>query len=163
MVYVDFDKATATIAVQLQRIDGKLTHKLLKSKSSRPALPVGGVALEVLQAAKARQLVEAPENPLGLVFLNTEGRPLDQKYLDKRLKALLVSAGLRPLSLHKLRHTVASLMVAARVDLHQVKEHLGHSQISLTANIYAHPVSEAQRRAANVMDGSIKRGTLYED
>ncbi|MGI8923330.1 MAG: site-specific integrase [Fimbriimonadales bacterium] len=101
---VDFEKETATIAVQLQRIAGKLIHKPLKSQSSRRTLPISG-AIEVLEAAKSAQLIDGPANPLGLVFLNAEGRPLDQKYIDKRLKALLVAAGLPPLSFHKLRHT----------------------------------------------------------
>ncbi|MGI8923174.1 MAG: hypothetical protein ACR2HJ_03885 [Fimbriimonadales bacterium] len=39
-------------------------------------------------------------------------------------------------------------MVAAGVELHQVAKHLGYSQISLTANLYAHGVSESQRKAA---------------
>ncbi len=39
--------------------------------------------MEVLEAAKSAQLIDGPANPLGLVFLNTEGRPLDQKYIDK--------------------------------------------------------------------------------
>ncbi|MBA3725483.1 MAG: site-specific integrase [Armatimonadetes bacterium] len=159
---IDFEKRTARIAVQLQRIDGKLQHKSLKSKSARRTLHLADTAIAAVKAAKAAQLIDGPANPLGLVFLNTEGRPLDQKYIDKRLKALLVAAGLPPLSFHKLRHTVASLMVAGGVDLHQVKEQLGHSQISLTANLYAHGVSEAERRAANVLDEIIKRGTLYE-
>ncbi|MGI8924864.1 MAG: hypothetical protein ACR2HJ_12715 [Fimbriimonadales bacterium] len=58
----------------------ELIHKPLKSQSSRRTLPISG-AMEVLEAAKAAQLIDGPANPLGLVFLNDAGRPLDQKYI----------------------------------------------------------------------------------
>lgn len=157
---VDFERRTASIRVQLQRVDGKLVHKSLKSASSRRDLHLPDLAIEALESARGFQLVETPLNPLDLVFLNSEGRPLDAKYVDKHLKAVLVRANLKPLSFHKLRHTAATLMVAAGVELHQVAKHLGHSQISLTANLYAHGVSESERKAADTLGDVLKRGKL---
>ena len=72
----------------------------------------------------------------------------------------MTRAGLAPVSFHKLRHTAATLMVASGTDLHQVKEHLGHSQISITSNLYAHPVLDAQKRAANALEQVIQSGKL---
>jgi len=157
---VDFEQRTVAIRVQLQRIGGKLIHKSLKSTSSRRVLHLSDLAMKALESAKGFQLVETPSNPLDLVFLNSEGRPLDAKYIDKHLKALLVKAGLKPISFHKLRHSAATLMVAAGVELHQVAKHLGHSQISLTANLYAHGVSESQRKAADTLGEVLRRGGL---
>lgn len=160
---VDFLSENVAITKQLQRVQGKLVLKDLKSKSSRRTTPLVGIALDALRSEKAVQVLAGFDNPEGLVFLNSEGRPLDPKYVDSHLKATLEKAGLRRLSFHKLRHTAATLMVAAGVELHQVKQQLGHSQISLTANLYAQGVSEAQRRAANVLDGVLKRGNLHGD
>jgi integrase len=152
---------------QLQRIDGTLMLRGLKSTSSRRTLPLASLAVEALREEKARQLVLSAAlgndfNPLNIVFLNSEARPLDQRYVDRHLKEILVKAGLPKLSFHKLRHTAASLLVAAGVDIHQVKEQLGHSQISLTANLYAHGVSQAQRRAANKLDSVLRTGDLLD-
>lgn len=157
---VDFERLTFTVAKQLQRNDGKLALKDLKSKSSRRTLPLVGIALDALQQQRSMHLLESTENPMGLVFLNSEDRPLDQKVVHNHLKSVMRKAGVRVMSYHKLRHTAATLMVASGVDLHQVKQHLGHSQIALTANLYAHGVTEAQRRAAETLDSVLRNGRI---
>lgn len=161
-VDVDFAKRTVAINHQLQRIDSKLTLKALKSKSSRRVLPLGTSAIKALQDAKSEQLLKGWTNELGLVFLNKNGRPLDPKNVDDHLKEVFEKAGLPRMSFHKLRHTAATLMVAAGVELHQVMQQLGHSQISLTANLYAHGVTESQRRASDILERVIERGTVLD-
>jgi integrase len=159
---IDFSKRTVAINYQLQRIDGKLTLKSLKSKSSRRVLPLGTSAIKALQDAKSEQLLKGWTNEGGFVFLNTSGRPLDPKNVDDHLKEAFEKAGLPRMSFHKLRHTAATLMVAAGVELHQVMLQLGHSQISLTANLYAHGVTESQRRASDILERVIERGTVLD-
>jgi integrase len=144
---VDLDKQTASIRVQLQRIGGKLQHKSLKSQSARRTIPLLPEAIEALRSAKATQLIAGFQNPMKLVFLNPEGRPLDPKYVDKKLKSALAEAGLPAVSFHKLRHTAATHILAASGSLHATQKILGHSQVSLTANLYGHADEEANRRA----------------
>ncbi len=163
---VNLDTETVRVTGQLQRLEGKLALKILKSRSSRRSLPLIGVALKAVQMEQTRQVTQrstyrgAEFNPLNLIFLNAEGHPFDPKNVNQHLKAACVRAGIKPVSFHKLRHTAASLMVAAGVELHQVKEQLGHSQISLTANLYAHGVPESQRRAVNILDEVLRSGEL---
>lgn len=162
---VDLARRQAAIQHQLQRIDSNLVLKRLKSKSSRRTLALSQSAIDAIRDERSRHLLLestlGPDwNPLNLVFLNPEGRPYDPKNVNVHLKSLMKSAGIRPMSFHKLRHTAATLMVAAGVELHQVKEQLGHSQISLTANLYAHGVDEAQRKAVNKLDQILQSGVL---
>lgn len=162
---VDLARNQVDISQQLQRVGSKLVLKRLKSKSSQRTLHLSNTARTALveeqnRQADLRSQLGEDFNPLNLVFLNTEGRPLDPRNVDKFLKQALHKAGCRPISMHKLRHTAATLMVAAGVDLHQVKEQLGHSQISLTADLYAHGVNEAQRKAADRLDQVLNSGTL---
>lgn len=163
---IDESEATIRVEVQLQRIGGKLALKALKSWSSHRTLHLSSLAQEALRIEKDRQAMlsqlrpDTPFNSLGLVFLNSEGHPFDPKNVNDHLAKACERAGLRRVSFHKLRHTAATLMVAAGVDLHQVKEQLGHSQISLTANLYAHGVSEAQKKAANRLDEVLRMGKL---
>ncbi|MBS1714490.1 MAG: site-specific integrase [Armatimonadetes bacterium] len=156
-------QATLRVGVQLQRVEGKLVHKSVKSASSRRSLPLLGYALEGIEAEKFRQarlqaeLGDSFQNPLGLVFLNSEGRPLDPKYVHNHLKALCRKAGIPEVSFHKLRHTAATHMVAEGVPLALVKDQLGHSSIALTTGTYAHMVPVAQRKAAEKLDAVFRK------
>lgn len=54
------------------------------------------------------------------------------------------------------RHTCAKRSVAQGVDLRTIMETLGHSQISLTMNTYAHVIPALQREAASKMDRMLR-------
>ena len=72
-------------------------------------------------------------------------------------KAMLRKAGLPDIRYHDLRHTAATLLLAQGVDPRTIMETLGHSQISLTLNTYAHVVPALQRQAAAKMDEILNR------
>ena len=57
-----------------------------------------------------------------------------------------------PVRLHDLRHTAASLMLAAGVPLKVVSEALGHSSIAITADVYSHVTPDLRREAADALD-----------
>ena len=64
----------------------------------------------------------------------------------------LVRAGIPRIRFHDLRHSTASLLYAQGVPLRSIMEVLGHSQISLTANLYTHIMPALQKDAADRMD-----------
>lgn len=97
---------------------------------------------------------ESAFNVLGLVFTTTEGKPLYQKTVDENLKRFASAAEIvKPMSFHKLRHTVATHLAAQGTSLAIVKDQLGHSQIGITINTYGHAVPTALRAAADTLDG----------
>ena len=53
---------------------------------------------------------------------------------------------------HDLRHTCASLLLAAGTHPKVVQERLGHATIALTLDTYSHVVSGMQREAAEKLD-----------
>ena len=59
-------------------------------------------------------------------------------------------AGIKGLRFHDLRHTFASRLVAAGVDLNTIKELLGHSSLSTTQR-YLHANAEQKRNAVEVL------------
>ena len=63
-------------------------------------------------------------------------------------KRLAAAAGVPPIRLHDLRHTSATLALAAGVHPKVVQERLGHSSISITLDTYSHVVKGLQHEAA---------------
>ena len=53
---------------------------------------------------------------------------------------------------HDLRHTQASLMLAAGVDLKLIQKRLGHRDFSTTANTYSHLLQNAENEAVSRVD-----------
>lgn len=68
------------------------------------------------------------------------------------LKKFTDKHGLKPVHLHSLRHTNASILIASGVDLKTVSSRLGHSNLSTTGNIYAHVINSADAKASDALD-----------
>ena len=71
------------------------------------------------------------------------------RYATRHFQSLAEAAGLPAIRLHDLRHTNASLALLAGVDMKVVSERLGHSQMSVTADLYTHVNRGLGRDAAD--------------
>lgn len=157
---VDFGTGHLHVRVALQRVKGQPPRLVEpKTRQSRRTIAMPRVIVAQLRAHRTRQLEEqllAGERwqgeRWGLVFPSTIGTPLEARNLVTRYKALLDRAGLPDIRFHDLRHSCASLLIAQGIPARVVMETLGHSQISLTMDTYAHVFSDVQRQAAEAMD-----------
>ena len=77
------------------------------------------------------------------MFTSSVGTPLNTSNVAKRLNALLSEAGLPRQRFHDLRLIAASLLLAGGLARRTIMGILGHSQISLSMNTFAHPVAGA--------------------
>jgi len=77
------------------------------------------------------------------------GIPLDQ------LKILLKKAGLPDIRFHDLRHSAATLLLSMGIHPKVVQELLGHSEISMTMDIYSHVLPSMQRDAVNRLSDTL--------
>lgn len=165
---IDLDNSVIRVRRQLQRIEGVLTLKDLKSRSSRRVLALPDSAARILREQRDAQLDWKRQNETwpdqyNLVFTTIEGRPLDAKTVHNTLKRICRLAEIPEVSFHKLRHTTATHMAAAGVPLHIVKDQLGHSQIGLTSNTYAHAVPTALREASAILERSLNSAPPKEE
>lgn len=108
-------------------------------------------ALRVLQQRQLQQaeLLDAAWATTGLVFTREDGTAWHPEYVSKHFTGLATSAGVPVIRLHDLRHTHASLGLRGGVHLKVMQERLGHSSISVTANMYSHVSPGLQRDAAD--------------
>jgi integrase len=92
---------------------------------------------------------------LGLVFTSTVGTASSRAIWPDYFDQLMNQARLRPLRFHDLRHTCASLLLAQGVPPRVVMDVLGHSQLSITMDLYSHVMPTALRAAADAMDRAL--------
>ena len=160
---VDWDSRVLQVGSQLQRIDGDLTLVEPKSDAGRRAIPLPEAAVHALRDHRRRQLEErVVAGPLwedqDLVFCTQLGRPLDARNVTRQFHRLREQAGLPWLTFHGLRHGYASLLAAQGVNPRVAMELLGHSQLSLTLEVYTHVAPELARDAAARIDRAL--GTI---
>ena len=91
----------------------------------------------------------------GYVFVDEMGERMKANYLTSRFPEVLEKKGLRRMRFHDLRHSCASLLLANGVPLKHIREWLGHSDFSTTANIYSHIDSESKKASAMAIGSAL--------
>lgn len=86
------------------------------------------------------------------VFTNEVGHPLFPTSITQWMRKFIKRTGLPSSSVHSLRHTYASLLIAEGTPLVVVSGNLGHAQVSTTNNIYSHVIASAEAKAVDVID-----------
>jgi integrase len=159
---VDLAAGTLTVRQSLARgWDGRLTLGPPKSDRSRRTIALPAVAREAFERQRARQDAAreaagtAWQDRDGLAFTDSVGRPLVGRLVTTSLSSALARAGLPAIRCHDLRHTAATLQLAAGVPLAVISRTLGHSSLAITASIYAHVTPELRREAAAAMDKAL--------
>lgn len=128
-----------------------------KTRRSR-VIALGAKALAILKVQRAQQAewrlqLGATYEDRGLIFASETGSLLHLRNIDARhFKPLLKQAGLPKIRLYDLRHTHATLLLAAGEHPKVVQERLGHATITLTLDTYSHVVPGMQERAAERLD-----------
>ncbi len=129
-----------------------------KTERSRRSIVIAPFALEKLREHRLRQ-VEAKLKAgsvwqeRDLVFCTTIGTHLSSsRHFFDQFKKLLKRAELPDIRFHDLRHSSATLLLGLEVHPKIVQEILGHSQISITMDIYSHALPTMQQGAIGKLD-----------
>jgi integrase len=131
----DLDEANATITITGQAQDGK--RVTTKTAAGRRTVDLSPLMLDLIrEQQKARPQTVRD----GLLFPNRKGRVFDRHHFYRRYyKPAAVNAGVRDLTFHGLRHTGASLMIAADINVKTISERMGHTDGgALVLRTYGH-------------------------
>ncbi|MFD7320682.1 tyrosine-type recombinase/integrase [Streptomyces sp. NPDC059875] len=158
---VDVENRVLYVRQQTQRRRGVLYDDDPKGRRRR-AVPLPAMCIAPLRwhrMRQERQRISAGEKwrEGGYVFTTASGRPVEPRNVYRSFTRVADSAGLRVIRLHDARHGCATLLTAAGVAPRVVMEILGHSQISITMDVYTHVVQDTQREAISHMDRLLKR------
>ena len=109
---------------------------------------------EQLQA----RLAAGPTYQGDLVLADGVGGPLHPSNIRDAWRGIVKKAEVVGLRVHDLRHAHASLLLRQGVSMKAISERLGHSSISVTADLYAHLTGNMEQEAANAFDRALTNG-----
>ncbi len=90
------------------------------------------------------------------VFRNRDGGPLDPDNVDRTFTRHLTLAGLPEIRFHDLRHTHATLLIAAGVHPKAIQVRMGHASITTTLNTYGHLMPSAFQGVGERLDALVQ-------
>jgi integrase len=91
----------------------------------------------------------------GYVFTNEIGEPIRPDSLTYAFSRAAERAGVPDIGVHGLRHTAATLLLAAGVQPHVVQERLGYANMSITLGLYSHTLPQQRADAARLLGDAI--------
>jgi integrase len=156
---VDFDSKIINIDYTRVNVGAAIIEKdRTKNETSTRKISMNDELVAVLQREKAKQ--EVNRKLLGKDYIESDyvivmedGKPFRPNYLSELFTKFIHENGLPELTLHGLRHTVASVANQAGVNLYNISKILGHSTTATTSKIYTHLFDEAQAESMNAIAG----------
>ncbi|MFT3982814.1 MAG: site-specific integrase [Lachnospiraceae bacterium] len=112
-----------------------------KSRTSTRKIPLPEFLLKKMKERSMGSIDEA------CYVLSEKTVPFDPRAYQRLYKSLLKDAGVKERKFHAIRHTFATRALELGVDIKTLSELLGHSNVSITLNIYAHSLIEQKKKA----------------
>lgn len=79
--------------------------------------------------------------------------PIPDTSIEKANQEYGKAAGVKHITIHEFRHSHASLLCNAGVNIKEIARRLGHSSVEITLKTYAHLYPKEEERAIAVLDG----------
>ncbi len=168
----EYDAANHTITVTeaIGSAGGSTFSKSPKTKVSRRTIPVAPRLADMLERRRAAMVaelqtkgVELTPREFGELFVigDVAGRYMNPTTLTRAWKSLAETFGLvgtqgRRVTFHDLRHSFATVAIAAGADVKAVAANLGHTNAAMTLNIYADASPRAKQIAINQMGVTVE-------
>lgn len=158
---LDFENNLINIRHNLADVGGKHWLDTPKTKNSIRSIGMSDKLKNILlkhremQVEKIKNVGKSYKYP-NMVFTSRTGDYKDRSRLNTQFKKFIKDTEFSNISLHKLRHANATLLINAGVDIKLVSENLGHSDVSVTANIYSEVLESSKKRMADLVALSLE-------
>lgn len=167
---VDFENNTVAVTKAAALVNGEQIVKVPKTRNSYRLISIPKSVTEKLRKLQLEQTryrlsVGDYWQDEGWIFTQDNGRMMNYCTPYKTLQDILThyNAGkpeadkLPMIPFHGLRHTTATLQIAAGTDVRTVSSIMGHRETSTTMNIYAHNLKTAEQEAVNRVEEMIAK------
>ena len=109
-----------------------------------------------------RRLADPRFNPDGFVLVHADGQPYAPDYVSGWFTRFVRAHGLPYLTLHGLRHSFASAANELHIPLFKISKALGHSNTSVTSQVYTHLFDDTQSEVLSQVASAIEYGRKEE-
>lgn len=137
----------------LVEIQGKVSLQPPKTQAGYRRITLPAYIISMLQ-----QLASLRQHDQFL-FLNTHGNPCCSSNVGRAWRTIIKHAGIPYRKFHCLRHTHATMMLAAHVPVLEVAKRLGHSKASHTLNLYGHAIPGYDKNLPKLVDEIFQIGS----
>lgn len=157
--HIDFASATVRIVNTRTEAGHDIIEKRPKTDSSIRVLRICDSLLSALKKHKKFQesVFERMGTRTDFVCTMDNGKPFDPNYLSECFKNFEIKEGLKPVRFHDLRHSFASIANDAGTSMRDISSAMGHSNISITSDVYTHDFNQLKSKAVNAVAESISR------
>lgn len=160
---INFDTGVITVSRNLSRAKNKITGKyeiieqIPKTKNSYREVPIPANILNKLKEHKKlqnKQRLFVGESYIhnNYIFTDDIGKPIDDKRPGRNLKSILKKLNIKPIKFHALRHTYATRLFENNIPPKTVQALMGHSDISVTMDIYTHVMNDTKLEAVEKLN-----------
>jgi integrase len=161
---LDLDAGMLEVNWQVSKPGGRIAEGLPKTEDSDAVVSLDRGTVDVLRAHLERQAVQRAEwgsawVESGYVFTKEDGSVLDPEAVTDDFEHLAFEAGLPPIRLHDLRHSAASIMHLAGLDMKTISATLRHSTVGMTSDTYTSVFSDVDSAAAEATAAVVPRAS----
>ena len=158
---IDFETGLLRIVRSSQYIGNrKIITKEPKTKAGRREMILSKSAIDMLREYRKWQnqkRLQVGEDWIDndRLFTQWNGVPIYPDTISDRFANFIKKHDLPKVTLHSLRHSNATLLIAEGVDVKTVSQRLGHADVSTTLNIYTHALQSRDKEAAERLEQAL--------
>jgi integrase len=160
---VDVDAKVIQVREALEQTKAHgIRFKSAKNRAGRRDITLPDILIEALREHRKRQLELRMQLGAGrllgdsLLFADINGKPLSPNAVSAAWADFAKSNGIPEITFHGLRHTHASQLIDAGVDIATIAHRLGHAKPDITLRIYAHLFHKDDSKAAAAINAAFK-------
>jgi integrase len=162
---VDLEGGAVTLRANRVLVGREVIEGTVKGKAKSRTVGIDGRTADALKRWKATQGRErlaagaawagGKPGESGHLWTDELGEPYRPDIISARFEQAQRGVEVSPLVLHGLRHTSATVALAAGVPVHVVSKRLGHADVKITLSVYAHVLDEQRTDAAQRIGGAL--------
>jgi integrase len=161
---VDLDGAAVRVERSLEETKAGLRFKAPKTRRGRRVVSLPVNVVEIVRIHRRKQAEQRLLLGLGaagdddLVFARLDGSPYPPDTLSRDWWRTTNALGLPRIMFHALRHSSASALIAAGLDVGSVSRRLGHADPAITLRVYTHQFAASDGEAAAAIERAMTGG-----